>query len=139
MKKLFTLLLIVIAANVFAAGQNYLLGTGSVPNIDQLQPVGKGIYFSDTAFIKKSLPIQPVVINMNGDTAYYMHWKAFDVDRADTTAGMNTCVSLLDRTGKVVATFNCPIPAAWVNKWQFDPKPIDDYILLRNPRLKRKS
>ncbi len=111
MKKLFTILSIIIAANSYAG---------------------------DSTFIKKSLAIQPVIVNMAGDTAVYMTWKAFDIDRADTAVGMNTYVSLLDRTGKTVATFNCPIPAAVVNKWAFDPKPIDDYILSRNPRLKRK-
>lgn len=93
---------------------------------------------TDSAKIKASLAIQPVVVNMNGDTAAYMTWKAYDVDRADTTAGMGTVVSLLDRKGKSVAIFNVHIPAAWVRLWYFDPKPIDDYILLRNPRLKRK-
>lgn len=111
MKKLFTLLSILIAATSFAA---------------------------DSAYIKKSLEIQPVIVNMSGDTAFYLHWKAFDVDRADTSAGMNTYVSLLDRTGKTVATFNCPIPASIVNQWAFDPKPIDDFILSQNKRLKRK-
>ena len=86
----------------------------------------------------KSLHIQPIVVSMAGDTAHYLHWKAFDVDRADTSAGMGTLVSLLDRKGKTVATFNVPIPAKIVNSWALDPKPIDDFILLQNPRLKRK-
>lgn len=94
---------------------------------------------ADSSMIKRSLPIQPVIVNMTGDTAYYLHWKAFDVDRADTTIGMNTYVSLLDKTGKVIGTFNCPIPASVVNEWAFDPKPIDDYILSKSPRLKRKQ
>lgn len=86
----------------------------------------------------KSLAIQPIVVSMSGDTAIYLHWKAFDVDRADTSAGMGTLVSLLDRKGKPVAAFNVSIPAKIVNTWALDPKPIDDFILLQNPRLKRK-
>lgn len=93
---------------------------------------------NDSTRIKSSLPIQPVVVNMSGDTAIYLHWKAFDVDRADTSAGMGTLVSLLDRKGKTVAQFNVSIPASVVNKWALDPKPIDDFILLQNPRLRRK-
>lgn len=93
---------------------------------------------NDSTFIRKSLPIQPIVVNMAGDTATHLHWKAFDVDRADTTAGMGTLVSLLNRYGKIVAQFNVNIPASIVNKWALDPKPIDDYILIKHPRIKRK-
>lgn len=136
MKKLFTILSILIAANSLAAGQRLLLGTATNNEIDILQPIGQAT-FIDSTFIKKSLAIQPVIVNMAGDTAAYMTWKAFDIDRSDTTAGMNTYVSLLDRTGKTVATFNCPIPARIVNQWSFDPKPIDDFILSQNKRLKK--
>lgn len=87
---------------------------------------------------RKSLAIQPIVVNMAGDTAHYLHWKAFDVDRADTSAGMGTLVSLIDRKGKTVATFNVNIPAEIVNEWALDPKPIDDFILEQHPRIKRK-
>lgn len=93
---------------------------------------------NDSTRIKASLSIQPIVVNMAGDTAVFLHWKAFDVDRADTTVGMGTLVSLLDRKGKTVAAFNVQIPAKIVNTWALDPKPIDDFILLQNPRLKRK-
>ena len=93
---------------------------------------------NDSTKIKASLPIQPIIVNMTGDTAHYLHWKAFDVDRADTTAGMGTLVSLLDRKGKTVAQFNVQIPESVVKTWALDPKPIDDFILQQNPRLKRK-
>lgn len=93
---------------------------------------------NDTSRMRASLSIQPIVVSMAGDTAHYLHWKAFDVDRADTSAGMGILVSLLDRKGKAVATFNVNIPAKIVNTWALDPKPIDDFILSQNPRLKRK-
>lgn len=92
----------------------------------------------DSTRIRASLAIQPIVVNMAGDTATFLHWRAYDVDRADTTAGMGTLVSLLDRKGKTVAQFNVQIPASVVKTWALDPKPIDDYILLQNQRLKRK-
>ena len=87
----------------------------------------------------KSLAIQPIVVSMSGDTAIYLHWKAFDVDRADTSAGMGTLVSLLDRNGKSVYQFNVYIPASVVNTWALDPKPIDDFILSKHLRIKRKQ
>lgn len=120
------ILTILLAAMTFAASAQ----------TDSLQRINDSLTLVKVK--NKSLSIQPIVVSMAGDTAHYLHWKAFDVDRADTSAGMGTLVSLLDRKGKAVATFNVPIPAKIVNSWALDPKPIDDFILSQNPRLKRK-
>lgn len=92
---------------------------------------------NDSTKVKASLSIQPVIVNMNGDTAYYLHWKACDVDRHDTSATMDVVVSLLNKKGKLVSGFNLVVPASVVNSWGLDPKPIDDFILSKNPRLKK--
>ena len=79
--------------------------------------------------VKGAIQIQPVVVNaMAKDTAYQLTWTAFGLTR-DTTQGCNTYVQMFDRTGKKVLDFNCPIPAATVNKWGTDDSVIDDYIL----------
>lgn len=107
---------------------------------DSLQNVQDSLKAVQLNKIKaKSLAIKPIVVSMTGDTAIYLHWRAFDVDRADTSAGIGTLVSLIDRNGKVVAHFNEHIPSSVVNQWALDPTPIDEYILSRNPRIKRKT
>lgn len=87
----------------------------------------------------KALKIQPIVVNLKGDTAIYMHWVADGVDRSDSTVGCNILVRLYDRTMHAVASFNLAVPASVVKTWALDPKPIDDFILSQNPRLKRKT
>lgn len=92
---------------------------------------------TDTVVIvTDAIVIEPVIVNAKGDTAFSLIWKALDVSR-DTTVGCNTYVQLFNKYGSVVADFNQPIPASVVNEWGTDPSPIDDYILLMNPRFRR--
>lgn len=93
----------------------------------------------DANIEKKSLKIDPIVVNLKGDTAIYMHWVADAVDRSDTTVGCNVLVRLYDRSFHSVASFTLSVPASVVKQWALDPKPIDDFILSQNPRLKRKT
>ena len=90
----------------------------------------------DTVYIPGSIPIEPIVVNAVGDTAFSMSWVAFNLS-SDTTQGCNTYVQLYNKKGLSVANFNQAIPASVVKIWGTDNKVIDDYILFVNPRLKR--
>ena len=93
---------------------------------------------TDSTAPKKAMKIQPIIVTAEGDTAIYLHWKAFDLDGYDTTVGMNTVVSLWDRNGRILTSFNVPIPVEVVNIWAYDPKPIEDFILQKYPRYRRR-
>ena len=98
--------------------------------------ISTSCFSQDSSLIKTSLPIQPIVATGNGDTAHYMHWTAFNINRTKKT--MLLVVELLDKSGKVLYMSNLEVDASVIGQWAFDPKPIDDFILSKNPRLKRK-
>lgn len=115
MKKIFTILLVVFAITANA----------------QSVPVQK-----DTV-LPNAIQILPIIVTAQGDTATQVGWYAFDVQR-DSVSGCNTNVSLYNRKGVKLYSYNQPIPAAILNQWADDPTPIDDYIFSQNLRLVRK-
>lgn len=83
-----------------------------------------------------AIPIQPVIVNAKGDTAFQMNFRAFDVP-SDTLNSCNTYVWLSDRKANYLSDFNCVIPSTVLNIWSSAPTPIYNYILSVNPRFVR--
>lgn len=83
-----------------------------------------------------AIPLQPVIVNAKGDTAFQMNFRAFDVP-SDTISSCNTYVWLADRKANYLSDFNCVIPSSVLNIWSSAPTPIYNYILSVNPRFVR--
>lgn len=119
MKKLLLFSLLFISACGFAQRMDTLI----VNNDTILKPFA-------------SIWVEPVIVNAQGDSARSMFFIALNVS-ADSTVGCNTYVTIQDKKGQVISSFNQNIPADVLNEWQDDPAPIYNYILSQNPRFKR--
>ena len=78
--------------------------------------------------------IQPIIADVNGDSARSFSWYAFGVS-PDSTQGCQTYCQLYDKSGRSIAQFNCPIDAATKNRWGLADSVITNFIVRKNPRI----
>jgi len=118
MKTIITALLILFTLNVFA--------TDTLPKV-----------IIDTAFIpKNATAIQPLAINFQNDSVYSFTWSVSKLSK-DTSLPINILVSLLDKSGNAIYSYQLVIPKIYVTKW-FDIIGIDNFIISKNKKLIKK-
>lgn len=85
---------------------------------------------------KGAIIIQPVIVTVQGDSAYSLFWSVNNVT-SDTTRDSNAQVTVYNKEGRQLAEFWALIPFSIVNDWITNDS-IDQYIFSIYSRFKRK-
>lgn len=96
----------------------------------------KSVVNGDTVIHQKSaILINPIALNINGDTAYSLFWIVDNISR-DSTANSNGRLFLFDKKGGAIQTITFDIPSKIINEW-IGNNSIDNFILNKYPKFKK--
>lgn len=116
MKKLFTILAFFTSVTLLAND------TIAIPVID-------------TVIIPKgAVKINPIVINVTGDTAYCFSWKAININ-SDTTEVGSIQITMYGRKANALGTIEQRISPALTRRFYGAFSFIEAFVLVKNPRL----
>lgn len=127
MKKVILILLLFASATIVTNAQLRIgmrnLDTTIVGNDTILSPKGAAL-------------IKPIVVNIQGDSAWSISWRVDNIQR-DSTQDSNATIFLFSKSGNSLGQDYLIMPSDIINKWVGNNY-IDDYIFSVKTRFKRR-